>query len=150
MKNFNYKDINMAIRAIRAAFEEFATKNRKTSYYDCYTNTKTETVTLVRVNGHGVKSWTAKTHPSDIFDEEIGMALVMLKAMGIQQIPPCFNGKWIRAKDLQIGEKFTTNGRFGKHEHIACGPDVNGDIIYDDEKTTNGHSIIRADAFVMI
>lgn len=150
MKNFNYRDINAAIKAIRAAFEEFASKNYKTTHYDCYTNWKTNTVTLVRINSRGVKSWEAKTHPNDAFYEEIGVALVMLRAMGIQQLPPCFNGKWIKAEDLQIGEEFTTYGRFGAHRHVANGPDNNGDIIYDDDKTTGGYNIMRADAFVMI
>jgi hypothetical protein len=148
--NFNYKDINNAIRAIDYAFGDFLEKH-STCIYSTVFDKETGKVTLMRTNGRNTKVFEAKPNPEDVAYPEIGLAIVMLRAMGIQTIPKCFEGRWIKAKELQIGEKFQSFNYYGKPiEHVANGLDKNGDVIYDDDKTINGLSIIRAEAFVMI
>lgn len=122
MKNYNYSDMNRLVNEVFEDFNGYKRKHPNLSFsLDDNSDVTEEAVTsvLIRTNKNGdVKIFKTRCNPNDIYDMNIGFALLMLRAMGVQYTPKAFEKLWFRAWLLLPMEKFIYENKIYTTEYI--------------------------------
>ncbi len=122
MKNYNYSDMNKLVKTVFEDFSDYKEKHPNLSFSlddNCDVTEEAVTSVLIRTNKNGdVKIFKTRCNPNDIYDMNIGFALLMLRAMGVQYTPKAFEKLWFRAWHLMPMEKFMYENKVYTTEYI--------------------------------
>lgn len=122
MKNYNYSDMNRLVDEVFEDFNDYKRKHPNLSFsLDDNSNATDEAITSVLIRTHkngDVKIFKTRCNPYDIYDMNIGFALLMLRAMGVQYTPRAFEKQWFRAWLLLPTEKFIYENKIYTTEYV--------------------------------
>lgn len=122
MKNYNYSDMNRLVKTVFEDFSDYKEKHPNLSFSlddNCEVTEEAVTSVLIRTNKNGdVKIFKTRCNPNDIYDMNIGFALLMLRAMGVQYTPKAYDRIWFRAWRLMPMEKFMYENKVYTTEYI--------------------------------